>query len=110
MSAAVAAVLSVNVLLSLLCWWVVWRLWAIGHQVSRWGDELDAAESQVSELLTNAPQMIQSGVAELRSTQQRAQQLYQQAQVAIARLQQFRRILNLVGTVLMWGRSRRFFG
>ncbi|MGB3493708.1 MAG: hypothetical protein WBA57_13345 [Elainellaceae cyanobacterium] len=109
MSAAVVAVVSINVVLSLLCWWGVSRLLSLGSQISLWTDELDAAASQVSALLNETPQTITLGMIELKTAQKRAQQLYRQAQVAIARLQQLRRVLSLMGTVLMWGRSRGFF-
>ncbi|GEM_PF-4424195 len=109
MSGEIAVVLGVNVVLSLLCWSLVWRLRAIERQIVQWAKDLDSAESQSRELLNDVPEMITSGVMELRSTQQRAQQLYQQVRLAIARLQTLRKVLNVAGTVLMWRRSRKSF-
>lgn len=109
MSPAIAAVLVINAVLSLLCWWGVWRLLVVGRQMSRWIDELDAAESQIKTLLHEASEQVRSPIIELRTTQRRVQQLYQRVQMVIARLQQLRQVLRLIGMVLGWWRSRGFF-
>jgi hypothetical protein len=92
----VTVVVVCNVLLSLVCLYVAWRLWNIRRALTIAADAVTAAERATYEVLHGAPRAIalgQSGIRGWRGSYERLQMQRQQVQQVLT-------LLGLVQTLL----------
>lgn len=90
------AVVVVNVLLALFCFYVAWQVWQLRRALSQAADALLAAEKNTHNVLYGAPQAILGGQVGTRQLRQQYQQLkpkYQQVRQALT-------LLSLGNTIL----------
>lgn len=101
MSIATVTILTLNVGLSLLCWWGALRLWQWRRQLSQWADLLERLEPKAYQILNEAPQNINQSLADLRALQRQVTETYQRLQIIINRLRQVQQFLTLIRLVLL---------
>jgi F0F1-type ATP synthase membrane subunit b/b' len=81
------AVLILNLLLAMLCWWAIWQVLQLRQALAELTERLSWAESQAQQLQTLPRAAIQ----------QRLQNLRSQYQQILLRLQQAQQMLSLIG-------------
>ena len=89
-------VVALNVLISLLCFYMTWQLWNVRRALSIAADAVANAERDTYNVLHGAPQAIaqgQVGVKGLRVS-------YQQLEIQLQRVQQVLVLLSLVQSLL----------
>lgn len=101
MSIATVTILTLNVGLSLLCWWGALRLWQWRRQLSQWADLLERLEPKAYQILNEAPQNINQSLADLRALQRQVTETYQRLQIIMNRLRQVQQFLTLIRLVLL---------
>ena len=98
----VTVVVILNLLITLLCLYVAWRMWQLRRVLAKATDALIAAEHSTHKVLNDAPEFVlrgQTGVAHLRKQYLRA----------AVQLQKAQQILTLLGLgQFVWKRYGRF--
>jgi len=93
------AVLIVNLLLAMLCWWAIWQIWRVRQAVANARKMLHWAESQ-AESLPRLP-------TTLMQQQQSLQMLRNQYQQTLLSLRQGQQLLSLLGMGrLLWRQAQ----
>ncbi|MCU0515963.1 MAG: hypothetical protein MUC60_03685 [Oscillatoria sp. Prado101] len=77
-----AAVLVLNALIALLCFYVAWQLWKVRRVLARVADTLIAVERRTSAVLRYGPNAIGRGQQGTRRLRQQYRQLEEQLQQA----------------------------
>ncbi|HLO50456.1 MAG TPA: hypothetical protein VK211_18715 [Kamptonema sp.] len=96
-------VLIINVLISLLCFYIAWKVWQVRRVLSRVESTLTVMERRSHNILSQAPEFLVKREKSVRKLRQQYQQLESQVQ----QLQQVLGLLTLGGT--LWrSRSQRF--
>ena len=94
-TAMLIAVLMINLLLTLLCWWAIWRLWQVRQQLAEATQQLSWAKSQA--------QSLQDFSATLTQRQQSLQESRQRYRQLLLYFRQGQQLLGLLG----WMQLRR---
>lgn len=97
----VTFVVLINVLISLVCFYVAWRIVKLRRQIARVTDKIIAAERRTYAVLNPAPRQILKGQRGALQLQER----YQQLENRLQRLQQVLALLSL-GLRVWQGRTR----
>ncbi len=92
-----SAVLVINGLLMVGCWWLVSQMWQWRRHLRQAAAALQTAEQHVYNTLRNAPQVIMIGQAGVHQGRLQYQRLEPQ-------LRKLRRVLSLLNLVLKLGR------
>lgn len=95
-------VIALNLLISLLCLFVAWRVWRLQVLLSRVADVLVRAELKTHAILDKAPHTIIKGQRGTSALQQRYRSLMNQ----VRQVQQILAIVSLVLGVGRWGGTR----
>jgi hypothetical protein len=95
-------VVGINVLISLLCLYVAWRVWKLRQALAITADVVTAFERNTYLVLHGAPQAIYKGQLGICGLRERYQQLDRQLQ----QVQQVLTILGLLQRILRFGRRR----
>ncbi|NJK38352.1 MAG: hypothetical protein HC835_09580 [Oscillatoriales cyanobacterium RM2_1_1] len=99
----IAFVIGVNFSISLLCFYVAWRIWHLNRTINQVERLLTRTERQLYSLLSGSPASIQrgqQGVASLRKQ-------YRKLQFQTQQLQRILAIASLFTTLLPFRRSSR---
>jgi hypothetical protein len=94
-------VIVLNVLISLLCLYVTWRVWNLRKALAAAADILTAAERSTHAVLRGAPQAIERGQLGTSALRER----YQQLEIQLQKVQQVLALLSLLQGV--WRRTFR---
>jgi predicted PurR-regulated permease PerM len=94
------AVLILNLLLALLCWWATWQVWRARQALAEVTEMLNWAERQAEQLQQLPQQLAQIAMP------QRIEALRHQYQQILLSLRQGRQLLSLLGLVRLWGQNR----
>lgn len=94
-------VIVLNVLISLLCLYVTWRVWNLRRALAAVADILTAAERSTQSVLQGAPQAIERGQLGTSALRER----YRQLELQWQRVQQVLTLLSLLQGV--WRRAFR---
>lgn len=100
------AVVVLNMLLALFCFYVAWQVWQVRRALSQAADALLMAEQNTHSVLSGAPQAIlegQTGAQQLRQQYQQLKPKYQQVRQALT-------LLTLGSTVLRGRFAKRLVG
>jgi len=91
----VTVVVVLNLLISLLCLYVAWRVWNLRRVLAATADALTLAERNTYNVLHGAPNAIYTGQLGVEGLRER----YQQLNLQLQRLQQVLTLLGLVQSI-----------
>lgn len=97
----VTLVILINVLISIVCFYIAWRIVKLRRQIAKIANKIIGAERRVYAALHNAPTKISKGQRGAQQIQER----YQQLEAKLQRLQQVVMLLSL--GVRVWQGRRR---
>ena len=97
-----SAVIIINVLISVICLYLAWKLWQIGQQVENAARAVLDAERVTYDVLNPSPDAIAPATIGIRNLRQQYQQLEEQ----LDRIERLLAIANILAKILWRGKYR----